>query len=157
MTDLAPICAPEERNVRFLNILVAYDGSPPGRAALEHAYEVARTQNSKVTVVTVAPPVARFAALGGVSTDGVRAELDEWASRTVRDAAEAAPDGVIVHTVQRRGKVATEVVAEIQAGCYDLVVLGSRGHGRIRSEILGSVTAHVHFHSHIPMLSICES
>jgi len=140
----------------FLNILVAYDGSPSSRAALEHAYELARAENSKLTVLTVAPPPAAYVSLAGASTERMKDELDEWASRLAREAAAAAPDGVIVHTVQRTGHAGPEIVAEIESGSYDLVVLGSRGRGRISSEILGSVNAFVHFHTKIAMLSIDE-
>jgi nucleotide-binding universal stress UspA family protein len=45
-------------------------------------------------------------------------------------------------------------VAEIESGDYDLVVLGSRGHGRLATEILGSVNNHVHFHSNVPTLTV---
>jgi hypothetical protein len=45
-------------------------------------------------------------------------------------------------------------VAEIESGDYDLVVLGSRGHGRLATEILGSVNNHVHYHSNVPTLTI---
>jgi nucleotide-binding universal stress UspA family protein len=45
-------------------------------------------------------------------------------------------------------------VAEIESGDYDLVVLGSRGHGRLATEILGSVNNHVHYHSKVPTLTV---
>jgi nucleotide-binding universal stress UspA family protein len=105
-------------------------------------------------VLTVAPTVAPLAALAPVSVEGLRAELDDWASARLREAEGAAPDGLTVRTVQRTGHVGEEVVAQIESGGYDLVVLGSRGHGRIASEILGSVNSHVHFHAKVPTLTI---
>ena len=138
----------------FENILVAYDGSPTSRAALAQAYQLAQTEQAEITVLTVAPTVAPLAALAPVSVEGLRAELDDWASAKLREAETAAPDGLTVHTVQRCGHVGEEVVAEIESGGYDLVVLGSRGHGRIASEILGSVNSHVHFHAKVPTLTI---
>ncbi len=59
-----------------------------------------------------------------------------------------------VRAVERRGHVGDEIVAEIESGDYDLVVLGSRGHGRLTTEILGSVNNHVHYHSNVPTLTI---
>ena len=138
----------------FENILVAYDGSPTSRAALAQAYELAQTEQAEITALTVAPTVAPLAALAPVSVEGLRAELQDWAGARLREAAAAAPDGLTVHTVQRNGHVGEEVVAEIESGGYDLVVLGSRGHGRIASEILGSVNSHVHFHAKVPTLTI---
>jgi nucleotide-binding universal stress UspA family protein len=34
------------------------------------------------------------------------------------------------------------------------VVLGSRGRGPAREGLLGSVNGYVHFHSHVPVLSV---
>ena len=72
----------------------------------------------------------------------------------LREAEAAAPDGLRVASVQRNGHVGEEIVAEIESGGYDLVVLGSRGHGRVGSGLLGSVNGHVHFNSKVALLSI---
>jgi nucleotide-binding universal stress UspA family protein len=138
----------------FNKILVAYDGSSSSRAAVQQAYDLAQANNSQVTVLSVAPSVAPLAGLGGVSIDELGKELQQWADRSVREAASIAPDDVIVHTVTRSGHVGEEIVAEIEAGGYDLVVLGSRGRGRLATELFGSANSYVHFHSRIPLLSI---
>src|SRR5919204_1210503 len=140
----------------FLNILVAYDGSPSARSALEHAFDLARAQNAKLTVLTVKPSVTSWIALSGASSDRMRSELESWAEQRTREARAAAPDDVIVHTLVREGQPGPEIVKELDGGPYDLVVLGSRGHGRLESEVLGSVNAYVHFHSKVAMLSIDE-
>jgi nucleotide-binding universal stress UspA family protein len=138
----------------FSNILVAYDGSPTSRSALRQAYELAQAEDADVTVVTVAPTVAPLAAIAPVSVEGLREELDRWARTKLDEATAAAPDGLTVRAVERRGHVGDEIVAEIESGDYDLVVLGSRGHGRLTNEILGSVNNHVHYHSTVPTLTI---
>ena len=138
----------------FNNILVAYDGSSSSQAAVQQALELAKGNNAQVTILSVAPSVAPFAALGGVNIDELGAELQAWAERTVREGASTVPDELNVHTVTRSGHIGEEIVAEIEAGGYDLVVLGSRGRGRLTSELFGSANAYVHFHSRIPLLSI---
>ena len=138
----------------FDNILVAYDGSSTSRAAVQQAFELAKTSNAQVTVLSVAPSVAPFAGLSGVSTDELAAELKQWADGTAREGASTAPSEMNVHTVTRSGHIGEEIVAEIEAGGYDLVVLGSRGRGRLTSELFGSANGYVHFHSRIPLLSI---
>ncbi len=138
----------------FSKILVAYDGSPTSRSALTQAYELAQAEDADVTVVTVAPTVAPLAAIAPVSIEGLRAELDRWARTTLDEARAAAPDGLTVRAVERSGHVGDEIVAEIESGDYDLVVLGSRGHGRLATEILGSVNNHVHYHSNVPTLTV---
>jgi nucleotide-binding universal stress UspA family protein len=138
----------------FNNILVADDGSPSSRAAVQQTFELAQANNAHVTVLSVAPSVAPLASLGGVSIDELAAELKQWAERTVREGASTAPTELDVRTVTRSGHIGEEIVAEIDAGGYDLVVLGSRGRGRLASELFGSANGYVHFHSRIPLLSI---
>ena len=138
----------------FNNILVGYDGSPSSRAAVHEALELAKAGNSQVTVLTVAPSVAPLVGMGGVSIDELAAELQQWAERTAREGAATASNESAVRTVTRSGHIGEEIVDEIEAGGYDLVVLGSRGRGRLSSELFGSANAYVHFHSRIPLLSI---
>jgi len=138
----------------FNNILVAYDGSSSSRAATQQAFELAKAKDAEVTVLSVAPSVAPLASLGGVSIDKLGTELKQWAERTAREGASLAPSDLNVHTVTRSGHIGEEIVAEIESGGYDLVVLGSRGRGRLTSELFGSANGYVHFHSRIPLLSI---
>ena len=138
----------------FRDILVAFDGSRAARVAFEQAVDLARTQNAKLTVLTVAPPVGSLTARAGVDPAQMREELDGWASRLAREAAGSAPDEVIVHHVARKGYVGEEIVKELGAGTYDLVVLGSRGRGRVESNLLGTVNGYVHYHSKVALLSI---
>lgn len=70
----------------FLNILVAIDGSPSARRAVEQAADLARAQNSTLTLMSVAPPVSTYVTLGGVSSEAMAAELEKWADRTVAEA-----------------------------------------------------------------------
>ena len=138
----------------FNNILVAYDGSSSSRAAAQQAVELAKVNNSQVTVLTVAPSVAPLAGLSGVNIEELAAELKQWAERTAHEGASTASNELNVHTVTRSGHIGEEIVDEIEAGGYDLVVLGSRGRGRLTSELFGSANGYVHFHSRVPLLTI---
>jgi nucleotide-binding universal stress UspA family protein len=137
----------------FLNILVAIDGSPSSRRALEDAIDIARAMNSKLTLITVSPPLSHYVTLAGVSSERMSQELEKWAERVLVEAAGAVPDDVITHTVQRSGHAGPEILKELEGG-YDLVVLGSRGRGRAQEGLLGSVNGYLHFHSRVPLLSI---
>ncbi len=138
----------------FLNILAAIDGSPSARRALEQAIDLARAMNSALTLITVAPPVSSYVTLAGVSSDTMQEELDKWAAHVLSDAAAAVPDDVIAHRVQRSGHPGPEILEELERGRYDLVVLGSRGRGRAQEGLRGSVNGFLHFHSHVPLLSV---
>jgi nucleotide-binding universal stress UspA family protein len=138
----------------FNKILVAYDGSSSSSAAVQQAFELAKANDAHVTVLTVAPSVAPLAGLSGVSIGELDAELEQWAEQTVREGASTAPTELNVRTTTRSGHSGEQIVAEIDTGGYDLVVLGSRGRGRLTTELFGSANAYVHFHSRIPLLSI---
>jgi nucleotide-binding universal stress UspA family protein len=138
----------------FLNILVAIDGSASSRRALEQAVDVARAMNSKLTLITVAPPPSTFVTLAGVSSETMLKELDGWADRILREAAASVPDDVNVLRIQRSGHAGPEILQELERGRYDLVVVGSRGRGRAQEGLLGSVNGFLHFHSRVPLLSV---
>jgi nucleotide-binding universal stress UspA family protein len=138
----------------FLNILVAIDGSPSSRLALERACEVARAGNSKLTLITVAPPVSSYVTLAGTSTETMAEELDKWAAERLDEAVRTVPEDVIAHKVQRSGHAGTEILAEVKRGRYDLIVLGTRGRGRAQEGLLGSVNGYLHFHARVPILSV---
>jgi nucleotide-binding universal stress UspA family protein len=138
----------------FLNILVAVDGSPSSLHALHEAVDLARAQNSTLTILTVAPPAPPLLPVTGVDPAALREDVERWAAQILADAAATVPDDVLLRTVQRSGHPGSEVVRELAGGRYDLVVLGSRGRGPARSGLLGSVNGSVHYHSSVPMLSV---
>jgi len=83
----------------FKSILVAWDGSEHAKRALAEAVDLARRQDARLTLLTVAAPRA--------------AAADE-----------------------------------------DLIVMGSRGRGAVRSAVLGSVSHFVLNHATVPVLIV---
>jgi len=138
----------------FLNILVATDGTGSARRALDQAVDIARAMNSRLTLITVAPPLSHYVTLAGVSSETMQTELDRWAERVLTAASAAVPDDVVAHSVQRSGHAGQEILAELERGGYDLLVVGSRGRGRAQEGLLGSVNGYVHFHSRVALLSV---
>ena len=138
----------------FTNILVGLDGSPSSQRALEYAIDLARAGGGKLTLMTVAPPVASLVTFGGVSIETMSAELDKWATAVLDEAAETVPQDVTTERVQGSGQAGPEMLNELKRGGYDLIVLGTRGRGRTQEGLLGSVNGYIHFHAHVPLLTV---
>jgi nucleotide-binding universal stress UspA family protein len=134
--------------------LVGIDGSPSSRRALERAVELARACNATLTLMAVAPPVSSYVTLAGVSVETMGAELDKWAQGILDEGYRAVPNDVAAQTVQGRGHAGPELLKELKRGGYDLIVLGSRGRGRAQEGLLGSVNGYIHFHAHVPLLTV---
>jgi nucleotide-binding universal stress UspA family protein len=65
-------------------------------------------------------------------------------------------EGTVKETHLREGRAAEEIVEvaeEIDAG---LIVMGSRGHGRLRRALMGSVSDAVVRHAHCPVTIVRE-
>jgi nucleotide-binding universal stress UspA family protein len=138
----------------YRDILVAIDDSDICARALEHAGALAAALNARLTVLSVAPHVPAFAYAATGDLARLEAEAIKAAETTVRRAVEHVPDGVGVTTVVRTGSVGREIVDQVERGRHDLVVLGSRGRGRLASGVLGSVVGDVHFGAHVPLLIV---
>lgn len=138
----------------FRNILVAIDGTATAQRALQHAIDLADSLHARLTVVTVAPEVPTFAGAAGVDMGALEKAAEQEAVRRVRAAVDSVPDSVSVTSIVRHGSPAKEILAVAAEDDYDLLVMGSRGRGRLASNVLGSVTGDVHFGTALPMLVV---
>jgi nucleotide-binding universal stress UspA family protein len=105
-----------------------------------------------ITQGYIVPPTS-YAAAGAVMPallDEVRAD----AEATLRAAVDQVPDDVSVRSVLTEQPVRGALIREIDKGDHDLVVMGSRGRGAVRSALLGSVSHHVLHHSPVPVLIV---
>ncbi len=140
----------------FRSILVAIDGSPPAGQALAHAIDLAESEHARLTVMSCvcAPPPAAYLG-GGAAAAGEAARTAEPETEAMlAQARERVPGNVSVSTVLSREPARTAILRQIERGNHDLVVLGSRGRGAVRSLLLGSVSHHVLHHSPVPVLIV---
>jgi nucleotide-binding universal stress UspA family protein len=140
----------------FLNILVAIDGSEHGAQALRTAAQLAREEHARLTVVTAVPPAPAFAALTapGVAAVGDAAHLlGEAGARMVKQI-EAVPDDVSVTSIVVAGQPAQVILERLREGRHDLLVMGTRGLGRVGSALLGSVAQQVLHQADVPVLVV---
>jgi nucleotide-binding universal stress UspA family protein len=140
----------------FRNILVAIDGSVDADQALTEAIDLAESENARMTIFSavVTPPAAAYiGADGGVAATLAR-DAETETERVLRTAAQRAPDRVSVSTVLSSEPVRPALIDQITTGHHDLVVMGSRGRGALRSVLLGSVSHYVLHHSPVPVLIV---
>jgi nucleotide-binding universal stress UspA family protein len=145
------------REVAPRSILVAVDGSRSAEAALEKAIELARRHGARLTLIAVAAPLrCRIAVPPYVVPFVADDELAGDARRIVELAEAGVPADVRVSTVVRCGPAAREILARAAIAGHDLVVVGSRGRGRLGSLLLGSVSSAVAARSPVPVLVVRE-
>lgn len=139
----------------FHRILVAFDGSPHAEAALADAVELAQVHRGRLTVITVVPVPNRWlAGVGDVPIDiGGGGESPEQACQSMLDrAVETVPADVPVTKLLKLGAAAPAILAQARDDRHDLIVMGSRGRGELRSLLLGSVSHAVLRASPVPVL-----
>lgn len=136
--------------------LVGLDGSPESHAALRGALEIARLAGLRLTALSVSEDLATRPSMYMLSTGTARTlqrELDAHARGLLDQAAGDAPDGVRVARLFRRGVPADTILAEVEQGRHDAVILGARGAGESR-ERFGSVTQRVLERAQVPVVVV---
>jgi nucleotide-binding universal stress UspA family protein len=141
-----------------MRLLIANDGSPSAQRACILAGAIHWPEGSTIRIVTVLPYL--FDLAGTVPPAGTPPRDDDAEATMLRDVArhaalvarDIAEPEVTVDTVILRGSPAHEIVAEVERFDPDLVIVGSRGHGPIKSMLLGSVADQVVDRVHRPVL-----
>jgi nucleotide-binding universal stress UspA family protein len=135
----------------YRNILVAVDGSPDAEAALAHAAALARDQRARLTLLTAIPPLPATALLASGAAPP-RSEVIRHYAELLRKAADSLPADVSVTTLLVEGSPARALIQRAESGEFDLIVMGSHGHGRMHSALLGCVSQKVLHASPVPVL-----
>lgn len=149
----------------YKHILIATDGSELAAKGVEHGLAMAGPLGTKVTVVTVTPPLAaqviRAAIDGGVHDPVIR--YDRQMAETMKERLtaierQAREHGVaagaidLVHEVDNQPAEAIVRIARMR-GC-DLIVMSSHGRRGAARLLLGSQTAEVLARTALPVLVV---
>lgn len=122
----------------FDSILLAYDGSTHAKRAAQVAAELARTAKAREIRILVAfESVPGF--LGEPNLSQVIASRTMEAERIMEEAKSAIgniPGGIAEEILE--GSVAEAILNIAQSRKTDLIVMGSRGLGRLEGALLGS-------------------
>ena len=144
-----------------MNVLLAVDDSEPSRVALEAVRSRAWSNDTQLRVLCVAPVMLGMSVTGvpvagspGTASPVLSAgQLD--AQKVLVDRARTLAEGTCASLRDllrceprwRQGTPGVEIVHEARAWPADLIVLGSRGYGAIKSALLGSVATYVLHHA----------
>lgn len=144
-----------------MKILLATDGSDHARIAEVLLTRIPPYRNAEITVATcVAPPALIVGAMqpsGALAFAEEAIEVWEELRKTARATSDAVADrlksaGLNASAVVLEGDAAAELVEQANENGYDLIAVGSRGHGAIQSWLLGSVARHLVNHSKVSVL-----
>jgi nucleotide-binding universal stress UspA family protein len=141
-----------------MRVLLALDGSPASDAARRLVASLPWPEGTFIHVVgAIAPMIEAFTGFPGEaglivdveppSTGGLKAILDEACESL------EAPGRIVRRSIVS-GRPASVIVDEATALSAELVVVGSRGRGPMRSMVLGSVSAEVVDHAPCPVLVV---
>lgn len=150
MAPETPIAAEPPKAPPLSHVLVAADASNPSRRAVARAAVLARAAGTKLSIVHVVRdmqvPEALLDMADVEKIIGVRGDLLVYVgNKILREAREiAAANGKREADMQLvEGDPAQAIVEHAKAIGADLIVLGTRGLGKLRSTILGSVSRKV--------------
>jgi nucleotide-binding universal stress UspA family protein len=147
----------EDSNRRpTMKILVAADGSPFTKRMLAYlaAHDEWLGDYHAYTLLTVVPSVpARAAAV--LSKEILAGYYQDEADKVFKPIrAFFAKQGLKAEFVSKTGQAADVIAAMADKGKYDLVMLGSHGHGNLANLVMGSVATKVVANCGVPVLLV---
>jgi nucleotide-binding universal stress UspA family protein len=135
-------------------ILLATDGSEEAQLAATTAADLAEKTNSELHLVTVGPDYPLYelpehpAGFEDVLREN-RREAKEMLEQQAKRIEESG--GTVKETHLREGRAEKEIVELAEQIGAGLIVMGSRGQGRLRRALMGSVSDAVVRHAHCPV------
>ena len=119
------------------------------------AIDLAESEHTRLTLITAVPQIPATGLLvPGVLTENALANVRAQADATLRSARDPVPADLPVRTVLTNQPIRPALICQIKAGHHDLLVMGSRGRGAVRSALLGSVSHYALDHSPVPVLIV---
>lgn len=138
------------------HILFPNDGSENSQKALQYVKEIALKFGSKVTVATI----YESPLLNGIEiVPYTFSELEKSIREIAEDILEKAQKeineaGIPCDTRLEQGDPGKLIVELAENNDYDLIIMGSRGLGTVKSFLLGSVSNYVLHHTNCPVMLI---
>ena len=139
-----------------MKILLAVDGSTYTQKMLAYltSHQEMLGAGQEYTVITVQPllPARARAALGKAVVDEYDDEESTKILQPVQEFLKA--HGVQAQTISKVGPIADTIIHAAQDGKFDLIAMGTHGHGALGRLVMGSVSSQVLAGCTIPVLLI---
>lgn len=139
-----------------MKILLAVDGSPCTRKMLAYigAHDELLGAGHQYTALTVVMPIPQYAAsyLPADVIHGYYHEQGEQVLQPVREFAKQ--NGWTMDARQVVGHPGDAIAELAESGRYDLLIMGSHGHGSLTGAVLGSVATRVLARCKTPVLIV---
>lgn len=141
------------QNITLHKILVPIDGSKQSYKALSHAVFIAKNNQAALTLLYVADPhndVSDFerVSLSGYIPENIKNKGYELLAKLMHEI----PSEIKAEISVEVGSPAEVIVDKAKDEQYDIIVMGSRGLGKIKSFFIGSVSQYVLRYAHCPVL-----
>ena len=135
-------------------VVVGADGSPAARTAIEYALQDAERRGARLRIVAAAPLPQYWADSYSMTAvpapEEIKREMRTAARRQLEEVRRARPElAVVPVTIEATTGAPGPVLVDAARGA-DLLVLGHRGRGAVRSALLGSVGLHCALHATCP-------
>ena len=140
----------------YSKILVPFDGSENSMRALEHGLALSSKLKSKLTILYIidVPPFVYVQSQQVVNS--VMESLEKEAKSVLESGKnQSKKQGVEPETVFLKGNDISSIIIDYgEKNNFDVIVIGSRGHGKVKTALLGSVSHNVLHNSKIPVIII---
>lgn len=143
---------------RFQKILVPLDGSENSFRALSAACDLAENCHASIELLYVFLLSKEIPAYTQINSsyipDSVFTDAQENGHRILKEGLKQIPSSIVANDTLEMGFPAEKIIEISQKINCDLIVMGSRGLGAIKSIVVGSVSSHVLHHANCPVMVV---
>jgi nucleotide-binding universal stress UspA family protein len=133
---------------------VAYSDTDEARAALTAGVALARALRAELEVIGVGAPeyFTTPALMDAAGVETVRRDVEDHVQQSIDDAVASVPTDIEAHRVRVTGDAEELLAAKTEN--LDLLVMGSRGYGPLRSVIVGGLSGRMLRSAHCPVIVV---
>ena len=130
-------------------ILVPIDGSANSFRALEQAiFLAAKIQEAQITVLYIIEDLPSLYIYSPKTIEKLHSDYKSESAKILERCKEMAnQSGININTVLEEGDPASKIIGYSEMKQFDLIMMGSRGMGKFKEWIIGSVSNKVLHHS----------